>query len=447
MKDYKYLASRDKEEPPEQIPEQETMNYIARPAWLNQWWQIGVIVMAIALSWLAARGLGRYFRDSGRTLADSPHEIAAALSGRIAFPVTLGLITVASAAVLGRLWLPHQFASIIAVLALTLAAIRLLIGALKRVLRPGPLLAASEHLITWVAWLLVVMYLLGWIEPVAAALDSIAIPVGKSGFSLLDALQAILTMFVFLMVGGYLGTIATRGLMSSTQISIGLRVGIAKFVRLFLLLIAALLGLDAVGIDLSAFTVFGGALGIGLGFGLQRIAANFVSGFILIGDRSIRQGDVITIGDRFGVVKELRARYIVVRDRDGVDTLIPNENVISTEVVNWSYSDRTIRLKLPVQISYNDNPRKALQLLLEAAAIHPRVLKQPEPASRVMSFGDNGISLELRFWIRDPEDGINNVRSDLHLAIWDLFEAAGITIPFPQRDVHLLGGPPGKSSG
>ena len=421
----------------------QALTYLRQP---DYWWQAGVVVMAVGFSWLAARALRKYFRNAGKTGTDSPLEVVATLSNRIAFPVSLGLATVAAAAVLQHMGLPHGIASIIAILALALAAIRVLIGVLKRVLQPGPLLAASEHLITWLAWLLVAMYLLGWIGPVTAALDGVAIPLGKEGFSLLDALQAILTMFVFLMAGGYLGTIATRGLMSSNQVSIGLRVGIAKFVRLFLLLIAGLLGLNAIGIDLAALAVFGGALGIGLGFGLQRIAANFVSGFILVGDRSIRQGDVITIGERFGVVKELRARYIVVRDRDGVDTLIPNENVISTEVVNWSYSDRAIRLKLPVQISYQDDPRKALQLLLDAASGHPRVLKDPAPASRVMAFGDNGISLELRFWIRDPEDGINNVRSDLLLAIWDLFQAAGITIPYPQRELRLRDGWPGNGT-
>lgn len=409
-----------------------------------QWWQLGTIVLAAVLAWGAARALKRYVASSGRAVPGSALEIVATLSDRIVIPLVLGLACVAAAAILERRGLPQGIASIVAILALAFAAIRLLIEVLKRVLQPGPLLIASEHLITWLAWVLVAMYLLGWLEPVAAALDSIAIPLGKQGFSLLDALQAILTMLVFLMAGGYLGTLATRGLMSSGQISIGLRVGIAKFVRLVLLLIAGLLGLNAVGIDLAALAVFGGALGIGLGFGLQRIAANFVSGFILVGDRSVRQGDVITIGDRFGVVKELRARYIVVRDRDGVDTLIPNENVISTEVVNWSYSDRAIRLKLPVQISYQDDPRKALQLLLEAASRHPRVLRDPAPASRVMAFADNGIALELRFWIRDPEDGINNVRSDLHLEIWDLFAAAGITIPYPQRDLHLRDGWPGR---
>lgn len=400
------------------------------------WWQVGIVGLAVLAAWLATRLLVRAFAAGGYGDRGAG-EVAAGLARRVTFLVLLGLACLAAAAILRWLGLPYEVGWTIALLALALAAIRLLIGILKRVLQPGPLLSASEHLIIWVAWLLVALYLLGWMEPVAAALEGIRIPVGKQGVSLLDALKAILTLLVFLLAGAWLGSIATRGLMASTNLSIGLRVGIAKFVRLFLLLLAGLLALNAVGIDLAALTVFGGALGIGLGFGLQRIAANFVSGFILVGDRSIRQGDVITIGDRFGIVKELRARYMVVRDRDGVDTLIPNENVISAEVVNWSYSDRAVRLKVPVQISYEDNPRQALALLEQAAANHPRVMKDPPPASRIMAFADNGITLELRFWIQDPEDGINNVRSDLHLEIWDLFKEAGITIPYPQHDVHM----------
>ncbi|HXV40340.1 MAG TPA: mechanosensitive ion channel domain-containing protein, partial [Steroidobacteraceae bacterium] len=317
------------------------------------WWQIGVVALAAAASWLAARLLVRAFQ-AGTEGRGATAEVAAALARRVTFLVLLGLACIAAAGVLRGLRIPHEVAWAVALLSFALAVIRLLIGILKRVLTPGPLLAASEHLITWTAGLLVAIYLLGWAEPMAAALDGIRIPLGKDGVSLLEALKAILTLLVFLVAGAWLASIATRGLMSSTSLSIGLRVGIAKFVRLFLLLIAGLVGLSAVGVDLAALTVFGGALGIGLGFGLQRIAANFVSGFILVGDRSIRQGDVITIGERFGVVKELRARYMVVRDRDGVDTLIPNENVISAEVVNWSYSDRAVRLKLRVQISYSD---------------------------------------------------------------------------------------------
>lgn len=408
----------------------------------EQWWQVAVFAVAVGISWgvsrLTRRQLDKADGEEPRTTA----AIAVALTRRIVFPVTLGLSSLVGAALMRRLALPEAMLSAAAVLALALGGIRLFAEVLKRALRPGPLLIASEHIITWFVWIVAALYLLGWTGAVGEALDAIAIPIGQTRFSLLDALRVLVTLVVFMIVAGYLGTLATRGIMASTQISIGLRVGIAKFIRLFLILIAALLALNTVGVDLAALTVFGGALGIGLGFGLQRIAANFVSGFILVGDRSIRQGDVITIGDRFGVVKDLRARYIVVQDRDGVDTLIPNENVISSEVINWSYANRAIRLKLPVQISYQDNPRKALQLLLDAAAHHPRVQKKPAPASRVMSFGDNGIDLELRFWILDPEDGVNNVRSDLYLEIWDLFEEHGVTIPFPQRDLHLKEGWP-----
>ena len=170
---------------------------------------------------------------------------------------------------------------------------------------------------------------------------------------------------------------------------------------------------------------------------MQRIASNFISGFILIFDRSIRPGDVISVGDKFGWVQELRARYIVVRDRDGVETLIPNENLVTTDVINWSYTDRSVRLKVPVQISYSDDPEQAMALMLEAARATPRVMQDPPPVCRLMEFADNGIALEARVWILDPENGVSNVRSDVNLGIWKRFNEAGITIPFPQRDVYI----------
>ncbi len=403
------------------------------------WLEIAILLVVGTIAWLGARLVRRRFKASGPAEPGSIKDVLSALSERLFAPTVFGVLTLMAAGVLQAFAAPFTLVRSVAILALALAGVRLGIEVVKRVLRPGPLLMASEHVISWSVWIVVALYLVGWIDPITAALDDIAIPIGKTRFSLLDAGRVLVTLLVFMAIASYLGTLATRGIMGSTQLSIGLRVGVAKFVRLFLLLIAALVALNAVGVDFAALTVFGGALGIGLGFGLQRIAANFVSGFILVGDRSIRQGDVITIGDRFGVVKELRARYIVVQDRDGVDTLIPNENVISSEVINWSYANRSIRLKLPVQISYDDDPRQALGLLLEAARDHPRVQREPAPASRVMAFGDNGVELELRFWILDPEDGINNVRSDLYLEIWDRFKAAGITIPYPQRDLHLRG--------
>jgi len=413
----------------------------------EQWVQFAALIPAVVLTWLVARLLHRREARSSEAEEGISHEVFVALR-RIGLPILFGLLCLLLSALLRRFELPFAALSTAAILALTLSAIRLLMEALRRILQPGPMLAASGQAITWSIWAVVALYLLGWAQPVGEALDSIAIPLGKSRFSLLDALRVMLTVLLFVVAAAYLGSLATKRIMASTQLSIGVRVGVAKGLRFVLIVLALLLALNSVGVDLAALTVFSGALGVGLGFGLQRIAANFISGFILIGDRSIRPGDVITIGTRFGVVKELRARYIVVQDRDGVDTLIPNENVISTEVINWSYGDKAIRLKLPVQISYADNPRRGLALLEQAARKHPRVLNDPAPAARIMSFGDNGIDLELRFWIIDPEDGVGNVRSDLYLQIWDLFEAEGITIPFPQRDLHLPGGwPPGTPPG
>jgi small-conductance mechanosensitive channel len=223
----------------------------------------------------------------------------------------------------------------------------------------------------------------------------------------------------------------------SATLNASLKVALAKLVKVAFIAIAILIALDTAGIDLTALTVFGGALGVGLGFGLQRIASNFISGFLLLFDKSIKPGDVISIGNKFGWVEALHARYIVVRDRDGVDTLIPNENLVTTDVINWSYKDKNVRLKIPVSISYHDDPEQAMALMIEAANETDRVLTDPPAVARLLEFGDNGIQIELRLWINDPEAGLNNVRSDANLSIWRKFKQAGITIPFPQRDLYI----------
>jgi small-conductance mechanosensitive channel len=208
--------------------------------------------------------------------------------------------------------------------------------------------------------------------------------------------------------------------------------------------LSVLVGLNAAGLDLTTLNVLTGAIGIGLGFGLQSIAANFVSGFVLLMDRSIKPGDVIsftgmpgTTTEGFGWVEELRGRYVVVRDRDGVETLVPNQNLITNPVINWSYTDPRVRLKLPVRVSYRDDPELAMQLLLQATEGHARIIREPPPVARLMQFGDHGIELELRFWIPDPQEGVNNVRSDVNRQIWRLFKEHGITIPVAQREIRV----------
>jgi small-conductance mechanosensitive channel len=224
------------------------------------------------------------------------------------------------------------------------------------------------------------------------------------------------------------------------------RVGIAKFANFLLISLGILLGINSAGVDLTALTVLTGAIVFGLGFGIRDITANFVSGFVLLMDKSIKPGDVIsftqhtgTTSENFGWVQELRGRYVVVRDRDGVESLVPNQNLITTSVINWSYSDQRVRLRLPVMISYDDDPELALQLLVKAASDHPRILRDPEPVSRLLAFENYGIRLESRFWIRDPMNGVNNVRSDVNRRIWKLFKEAGIKIPVAQQEVRVLG--------
>jgi len=408
--------------------------------WLHapgRWLDFAIVALALGATWLVRTALNRRVgrTEAAGTKAPGPMQralvelVPAAVAAAVA---SLGLL------VLTPLAVPATLSRIVAVAASALLVVKVVVQGLQRLGGPGRrLLAVSGSLVTWIAWPLTALLMLGWLEPAKEALDSIALNFVDTRFSLLDALQSVLTLLVLLALAAYAGQAIERRLMGADQLPVGVRVGAGKTIRLLLVTMAVLLALNVLGIDLGGLAVFGGTLGVGIGFGLQRVASNFVSGFILLGDRSIRPGDVITIGERFGVVRELRARYVVVRDRDGVDTLIPNENIITSEVINWSYSDRAIRLKLPVQVSYRDDPRKALELMTKAAAAHPRVEHGPMPVGRVISFGESGIDLELRFWIRDPEDGVNNVRSDLYLAIWDAFKEAGITIPFPQRDVNL----------
>jgi small-conductance mechanosensitive channel len=325
-------------------------------------------------------------------------------------------------------------------LLISLATIRTVVYFLRKTFRPGPVVKAWENLIATSVWIVVALHLLGWLSAVLDGLDGMAMQVGEKRISVLAVGKLVLAVAVLWMLALWIARLIENRISQAAYVNPGMQVALVKLSKFLLLVLAFLLALDAVGIDLTALTVFGGALGVGLGFGLQRIASNFISGFIVLFDRSIRPGDVITIGDKFGWVQELRARYVVVRDRDGVDRLIPNETLITNEVINWSFGDRNVRLKIPVSISYDNDPEQALALLREAARTNPRVLAEPEPATRLMAFGDSGIELELRVWIQDPESGLASVRSDINLAIWRAFKAAGIVIPYPQRDLHIRSG-------
>jgi small-conductance mechanosensitive channel len=356
---------------------------------------------------------------------------------RILFPLSMLLGVLAARALLLHWGYPVDLLNLAVPLLTSLATIRIVVYFLRMTFRPGPAVKAWENLISTSVWVVVALHLLGWLPTVLEALDAMALEVGKTRVSVLEAGKLILTLALMWVLALWLARLIESRVGKAEFINPSMQVALVKLSRFVLLVLAFLLALNAVGIDLTALAVFGGALGVGLGFGLQRIASNFISGFIVLFDRSIRPGDVITIDNTFGWVQELHARYVVVRDREGVDRLIPNETLITTEVINWSYTDPNVRVKVPVSISYDDDPEQAMALLLEAAKASPRVLAEPAPAARLMSFGDSGIELELRVWIKDPREGLANVRSDINLAIWRLFREAGITIPYPQRHVHV----------
>jgi len=298
-------------------------------------------------------------------------------------------------------------------------------------------------------WLAIAAEYLGWLDPIISTLDSLGIAAGKSRITVWSVLKLLFTLTLFMLAATWISRWVERRVKRLTNVAHSTRIGIAKFANAFLIGLSILMGLNAAGVDLTALTVLTGAIGLGLGFGLQSIAANFVSGFVLLMDRSIKPGDVISLSgqagtstENFGWVQELRGRYVVIRDRDGIEMLVPNQQLISNAVINWSYTDPRIRLKLPIRVSYADDPEFAIKVLLTACHGQPRVLAEPPPVARLMQFGDSGIELELRFWISDPQEGVNNVRSEVNRAIWRLFKEHKITIPMAQREILVRSAPP-----
>ena len=405
------------------------------------WWEVGVLLLAAAGAWMVHRTLGESV--AARTEGGEDYSVrylALKTLQRVLFPISMLLGVLSGRLLLQQHHSPVNLLDLAVPLLVSLATIRFIIYFLRKTFRPGPAVKAWENLIAVSIWIVVALHLLGWLPAVLQGLDGMAMQVGDTRISVLAVLKLVLALALLWLLAQWLGRVIENRISGAKFVNPGMQVALVKLSKFVLLVLAFLLALDAVGIDLTALTVFGGALGVGLGFGLQRIASNFISGFIVLFDRSIRPGDVITIGDKLGWVQELHARYVVVQDRDGVERLIPNEMLITNEVINWSYSSRNVRLKIPVSISYDDDPEQALALLAEAAKANPRVLEDPPPTTRLMAFGDSGIALELRVWIEDPEAGIGSVRSDINLAIWRSFKDAGIVIPYPQRDLHIRSG-------
>ncbi len=370
--------------------------------------------------------------------------IARKVEARSAGPRLTRLANTASELALPIAWLVVQWFAILAADALGLPDHLATIAA--SLLSAWVVIRLAAHLITnpalsrsfaVVAWSMAALTTLGLLNPTLALLDRMAINIGDVNLSLLTVIKALLSVALLLWLAAGCANLLERRLQNSPTLSPSMKVLTAKLGRIVLVAVALVFGLDAVGIDLTAFAVFSGALGVGIGFGLQKIVSNLISGFILLLDKSVKPGDVIAVGETYGWIEALGARYTSVVTRDGIEHLIPNEELITTRVENWSHSFSQVRLRIPVGVHYNSDVRLAIRLCLEAASSVPRVLKNPAAVCLLKGFGDSSVDLEVRIWVNDPQNGCSNVRSEVMLRIWDLFHEHGIEIPYPQRDLHI----------
>jgi small-conductance mechanosensitive channel len=298
-----------------------------------------------------------------------------------------------------------------------------------------------ESFISRVVWVVLALYLSGFWIQILNFLEDFTFKVGKSHLNALLVLQGILTILFTLFVSLSLSRLIENKMMRAERIDVNVRVVLSKLIRIALSIMAILIAMSAVGIDITLLSVFGGALGVGLGFGLQKVASNYVSGFAILLDDSVHIGDVVTVDGHYGVVSELRFRYMILRKLDGTEVVIPHEILMATAVINHSYTDRKGRITMPIQVSYESDLDVAMAIVKGAANAHGRVLDEPVAEVQVKGFGESGIDLNLAFWIADPEEGYATLQSDLYLDIWRQFKKHGIVVPYPQREVRMFSTP------
>jgi small-conductance mechanosensitive channel len=294
-----------------------------------------------------------------------------------------------------------------------------------------------SKIIAVACWLVAALNIVGVLDKTISLLGSIGFTVGDVNLTLLSVIKAVFVLILLLRGVSWVSGKLEKKLSTISELTPSTRLMLTKSLNIAMIVMVTLVALNSVGIDLSALALLSGAIGVGIGFGLQKIIGNFISGLILLSDKSVKPGDVVQLQDVYGYVKHMGGRCISVVTRDEKEYLIPNEDLITQQVINWSYSTQKIRIKVSVGISYDADPHNAMELIKNAPKDIERVLNNPAPKCLLVGFGDNSIDLQLRFWIRDPQNGVANITSEVMLSIWDTLKAHGIEIPYPQRDIHL----------
>ena len=393
-------------------------------------WQAGVIVVALVAAIVMTPPFRRWLQRRLDEAADESrlHFVCSTFLTLVT-PVLWVLLLWLSVEIADNAQWPNKLMSIVVSLVNAWIIIRLVSRFVDD--------AAWSRFIAVTIWVIAALNIVELLQPALSMLDGIALQIGDVRVTALSVAKGVFYLVVLLWLANLISSILERRIQNLPTLTPSIQVLFSKLLKIALIVIAGVVAIDAIGIDLTAFAVFGGALGVGIGFGLQKIVANFISGIILLLDKSIKPGDTIGVSGTYGWIQSLGARYVSVITRDGIEHLIPNEELITTRVENWSFSNLRIRQKIPVGIAYSSDVRAAIALCVEAAAANPRVLDTPNPICLLRGFGDSAVDLEVRFWVVDPQNGLSNVKSEILLDIWDRFHENGVEIPFPQRDLHL----------
>lgn len=398
-------------------------------------YQVAIVIGLIAVAFLLSRVFGPMLLSWMRTREGWPkwrYRYLLLLHKRMALIFFVALIW-ATVLIMREVTWPSR--SYILAIVANLALAWLLIALVARLVQNNLVRA----IIRYGAWIWVTLVVLGVSDETRQLLDSAALTVGTIRVSLWTIVQAVVMLGLTFAVARFLSGTSSASIRRNEDISPSMQVLMIKFLQVLLYGAAFFIGLRIVGVDLTGLAVLSGAIGVGLGFGLQKVVSNLVSGVIILLDKSIKPGDVISLGDTFGWINSLGARYVSVVTRDGKEYLIPNEDLITGQVVNWSHSNDFVRLDIFFGTAYGDDPHVVRKAAIEAATSVDRVLNDPKaPVCHIVGFGDSSVDYILRFWISDPTGGLTNIRGAVYLALWDAFKDAGINFPFPQREVRML---------
>ncbi len=401
----------------------------------SMFWQLFAIISFLVLGWLGAKWLGK--RASKAQKTDEQPFISPSRIRFLLFP-TFSLLGVFLVWLLVSKTYSVPFLDLAILLLSSLVLVRLGASIAHIALKNYPWVLAFESFLTATIWVLSVLYIVGFLPEIIEALDDIVLTVGKSHISVWKILKALCLVAITVLVALWVSGLVEQRLSSAKGMDTSVRLVLMRIIKALLVSVAVLACLPMVGVDFTMLSVFGGALGVGLGFGFQKIAASYISGFILLLDRSLTLGNLVTVGEYRGIVTDISTRYTVLRALSGVEAIVPNELLVSSVVLNETLTDNNAVIHIPVQVSYETDLDIAMDILLKIGQAHTRVLENPGPKVFLLAFADSGIDLRLSVWVGDPQEGTQATISELNLEIWRRFKEAKIQIPFPQREIRIL---------